>query len=353
MVWNWRFGTTVPKFKGQVVRTAWSWKMGPMCSPETSVSNHLTPPNNPEDGKIQVNGGGSFRWRMSLDEQFLTFRSMRIKDRLTLTLIIDPSKRRRLFAKRHDVVSQNKHCVMFAMSDDGVQNYRNRDKTGSVRIALQWGACVCGCEGAWAYACGCACVALLIHHATRMRHSWRLWLQHIFRSCLIRGTIFGNKVTEHKMCVFWFSLRVLSKAFLVLSRIQRDIVTNVKSLHVKNPLFLSVFNETWIFSTDFRKKKTHVGTKLFHADEQMDRQTDMTKVIVAFYNFSIAPKKYFYLYSEIHNAFCVKKIGSYLQSRIKYVGWMFCLFVCLYLCLISYKCQTFRLRFLVWFEDSS
>jgi hypothetical protein len=28
--------------------------MGPICSPETSVSNHLTPRNNPEDGRIQM-----------------------------------------------------------------------------------------------------------------------------------------------------------------------------------------------------------------------------------------------------------------------------------------------------------
>ena len=28
--------------------------MGPIYSPETSVSNHLTPRNNPEDGKIQT-----------------------------------------------------------------------------------------------------------------------------------------------------------------------------------------------------------------------------------------------------------------------------------------------------------
>jgi hypothetical protein len=66
--------------------------------------------------------------------------------------------------------------------------------------------------------------------------------------------------TEHKMCVFT-SLQLLSKTFLILRIIQRDIVKKSKGLHVKHPLFLADFNETRIFSTDFRKKE--LSTK-FH-----------------------------------------------------------------------------------------
>jgi hypothetical protein len=62
-------------------------------------------------------------------------------------------------------------------------------------------------------------------------------------------------------------------------------------LHVKHPLFLIDFNETWISVTDFRKKNTQisnfinirqVGAELFH----VDRQTDMKILIVAFSQFS-------------------------------------------------------------------
>jgi len=73
------------------------------------------------------------------------------------------------------------------------------------------------------------------------------------------------------------------------------------AIHVKFQLFLSHFNETWVFSTDFRKclnMKFHenflLGAELLHADRHMDRrtdvQTDMTKVVVAFRNFAKAPK---------------------------------------------------------------
>jgi len=67
-------------------------------------------------------------------------------------------------------------------------------------------------------------------------------------------------------------------------------------LHVNYPLLLSDFNTCWIFSPDFENtqisnfmKIRPVRTKLFcvdgRTDEKTDRQTDMTKLIVAFRNF--------------------------------------------------------------------
>ena len=62
----------------------------------------------------------------------------------------------------------------------------------------------------------------------------------------IRGGLLNIK------CVFWFSLH-LSEIFLILRRAERDMIINLYWFSVKYPLFLSDFNDTWIFSTDFLK----------------------------------------------------------------------------------------------------
>ena len=60
----------------------------------------------------------------------------------------------------------------------------------------------------------------------------------------------GKRYWTQNECLFLYNLCL---KHLILRRIQRDIITNVHSLHVKDPLFLSDSKERWIFSTDFRK----------------------------------------------------------------------------------------------------
>ena len=73
-------------------------------------------------------------------------------------------------------------------------------------------------------------------------------------------------------------------------------------IHVKYPLFLSDFNETWIFSTVIRKiLKYQISRTVVHwepscfmrRDGRTDGWTDLTKLIVAFRNFVNAPTNYF------------------------------------------------------------
>ena len=105
-------------------------------------------------------------------------------------------------------------------------------------------------------------------------HLWPAPLYNIFPHFLINGTIFEKKKILKTKCVFWFSLQLLSEKFLIFRRNERDTIKMYVGLHVNCPLFLSDFNETWIFLTDFRKilkykistKIYAVGAELFHAD---------------------------------------------------------------------------------------
>jgi hypothetical protein len=63
-----------------------------------------------------------------------------------------------------------------------------------------------------------------------------------FAHYLINGTIFRKKKILNFKCVFRFSVQIL-----ILRRIQRDTTTNVYTSSCKVRLFLSDFNETWIF----------------------------------------------------------------------------------------------------------
>ena len=116
------------------------------------------------------------------------------------------------------------------------------------------------------------------------------------------------------MCVLIFSTTFVSNISHCKKNWARYDKKKYIGLHVKQPLFLSDFNETWIFSTDFWRNtkksyfvETHpVGAELFHADGQ----TDKMKLIVAFHNFADTPK-------NVTQCFMIYSLSSLLSLRIK------------------------------------
>ena len=82
-------------------------------------------------------------------------------------------------------------------------------------------------------------------------HLWSAPLYNIFPHYVKKRKDFRKRKLLNTKCVFWFSLQLLPETFLILSRIERDMIKICISIHVKYLLFLSDFNESWIFSVDF------------------------------------------------------------------------------------------------------
>jgi hypothetical protein len=98
-------------------------------------------------------------------------------------------------------------------------------------------------------------VALVIQHAMRIHRIVICGLSGsaIFFQIFSQIAWFSKKKIWNKKYVFWFSLQLLSETFLILRKTRPDTVTECTGLHVKCPLLSLHFNESWIFSTDFRK----------------------------------------------------------------------------------------------------
>jgi hypothetical protein len=92
----------------------------------------------------------------------------------------------------------------------------------------------------------------------------------------------------HKAETVIFSVQILFGTFLVLSRIQRDVITCDFWSACKVPvkLFLSHLNETWFFSTEFARilKYQIFGAELFRA-LMLHGRTDTAKLIANFRSF--------------------------------------------------------------------
>ena len=103
--------------------------------------------------------------------------------------------------------------------------------------ARSWSHCCLG-KAIWVkhHKCVTSILALVIRHAPSV------WLYNIFPHYLTNGTTFGGwggGVIEQK-CVFWFSLQLLSETFLILRRIQRVIITNIRKSSRKVTYFCHI-----------------------------------------------------------------------------------------------------------------
>jgi hypothetical protein len=142
----------------------------------------------------------------------------------------------------------------------------------------------------------CVCAYNLNHLACKAHAPycplWPVWLYHIYSFYLINGTIFRKKLWNRK-CMFWFSLRILSETFLILRRIQRDIIINIHRSSCKVLIILVRFWWNFNFLNRFSKNRQTwnlmkirpVGTKLFHAERRADRQTHIHDETVVFSQF--------------------------------------------------------------------
>jgi hypothetical protein len=125
-----------------------------------------------------------------------------------------------------------------------------------------------------------------------------LFLYNIFPHYLKRHDFRKKRkeVTEHKMCVLFLYIFFL-KHFSYWEEISEMWSKMYIGPQVKCPLFLSDFNETWIFTKYFPKiLEYQIWWKSVQWETscsiRTDGRTDMTKLIFAFRNFAKAPKNF-------------------------------------------------------------
>jgi hypothetical protein len=108
---------------------------------------------------------------------------------------------------------------------------------------------------------------------------------------LINGMIFGKKKLLNMKCLFWFSLQRLSEVFLILRTIQRHIIINLHRFSCKVPIFLPDFNEKILKKCRYQILWKFVKSEPRCSIIQTDKHTVMTKLILAFRDFSNAHHK--------------------------------------------------------------
>ena len=104
---------------------------------------------------------------------------------------------------------------------------------------------------------------------------------------------FRKKELLNIKCVFLLSLQGLSETFLIIRRTKRVTCKYIYCSPCEVPLFLTDFNENWIFLTAFRKLQISNFITSFQWKPscciRTNEQTDVMKaIIITFRNFSKA-----------------------------------------------------------------
>ena len=105
------------------------------------------------------------------------------------------------------------------------------------------------CLQAYVFSLQCACAIWSSVACPAMQYS-STWSDLFFKK--------KKKIIEYKLFVPIFFLKFCLKHFVFLEELSEILLKMYIGLHVKYLLLLSDFNETWIFSTDFRKKTTNI-----------------------------------------------------------------------------------------------
>jgi hypothetical protein len=148
----------------------------------------------------------------------------------------------------------------------------------------------------------CIFVDLVIQHEKRLRRialsSVVICLCHIFLKLCIKSNVCDKLKI---IFVFWSSLQILSRAFLIIRRIRWHNAINAHRSSRKVPVTLIRFSWNLTFLVNF-SKNADISFKIswqsiqfepscFMRTERLtDGRTEITKLIVAFRNFSIKPK---------------------------------------------------------------
>ena len=182
-------------------------------------------------------------------------------------------------------------------------------------------ACVRVCGFAGSLARVCTRVALLTQHAKRICYiilsSMAFLVTHV-SALSHKQHDFRKRKLLNKKCVLIFSTDFIWN--IILRRIERDMVLNVKTSLCEVPIILVRFNKARIFSKCFREKKNSDikfnrymlrGSRVVPCG-RTEKKTSMTKLIVAFRNCANAPKNHvLMLYKASHCLFRDTYIHTY------------------------------------------